>query len=130
MSTTTVSGAGSTRTLDTNLNQRSGTVPSYRLRGLDGMRAIAALAVLGYHLIGTVFPGRFLGVDVFFVISGFLITALLGREYQREGRLNIRRFWMRRLRRLFPAVALTVAVMVLPQPLQPVSPLPGSPPSL
>lgn len=85
---------------------------SYRLRGLDGMRALAALAVLVYHVAPNWMPGGFLGVDVFFVLSGFLITALLAQESRRFGAIRVRRFWMRRFRRLFPAVALAVLVTV------------------
>ena len=79
-----------------------------RVLGLDGMRTLAALAVLSYHLLPGSTTGGFLGVDVFFVLSGFLITSLLVREVVRKGRLDLRRFWLRRVRRLFPAVALMV----------------------
>lgn len=84
----------------------------FRLLGLDGLRALAALAVLGYHLLPQYFPGGFLGVDVFFVISGFLITALLAKEFRRRGVIDIRRFWKGRFRRIFPAVAFTVVISV------------------
>lgn len=90
----------------------SGRKPRYYLRGLDGLRALAALAVLVYHVAPNWMPGGFLGVDVFFVLSGFLITAMLTREKRLTGKIRIRRFWLRRLRRLFPAVALTVLVTV------------------
>ena len=75
-----------------------------RLHGLDGLRALAVVAVLVFHLRASWLPGGFLGVDVFFVISGFLITTLLVREHARTGRLDLRGFWTRRARRLLPAL--------------------------
>lgn len=87
-------------------------MPRYQLRGLDGIRALAALAVLVYHVAPNWLPGGFLGVDVFFVLSGFLITALLAREQRLTGRIDVRAFWLRRFRRLVPAVTLTVLVTV------------------
>lgn len=82
----------------------------YRLVGLDGLRAIAAIAVLLYHLLPGSFSGGYLGVDVFFVLSGFLITALLVKEKMCSGSIKLGRFWLRRLRRLYPAVILAVCV--------------------
>lgn len=82
----------------------------FRLGGLDGIRALAAVAVLLYHTYPQLMPGGFVGVDVFFVLSGFLITGLLEREYLKTGQLNLRKFWLRRFRRLFPAVFTTVLV--------------------
>ncbi|MDD9206699.1 acyltransferase, partial [Georgenia sp. 10Sc9-8] len=87
--------------------------PSRRIEGLDGLRALAVLAVLVYHLRPASLPGGFLGVDVFFVVSGFLITTLLLREVADRGRLDLTRFWVRRARRLLPAL---VAVVVLTVP--------------
>ena len=81
---------------------------SDRLPGLDGLRALAVGAVLVFHLRATWLPGGFLGVDVFFVISGFLITTLLLRERARTGRLDLPRFWRRRARRQVPALVLVV----------------------
>ncbi|MGA1826813.1 acyltransferase family protein, partial [Microbacterium sp.] len=82
-----------------------------RYAGLDGMRAIAVALVVVYHL----FPqswvrGGFIGVDVFFVISGFLITTLLLREHTATGRIGLVGFWQRRARRLLPALAAVVTV--------------------
>ena len=91
-----------------------------RLPGLDGLRAIAVLAVVAYHADLGWLPGGFLGVDVFFVISGFLITTLLLAERERLGRIRLRAFWMRRARRLLPALflvlaaTLTLAVVLAP----------------
>ncbi|MDT0141514.1 acyltransferase family protein [Microbacterium sp. PRC9] len=85
--------------------------PPARFAGLDGMRAIAVLLVVVYHLFPpAVLPGGFVGVDVFFVISGFLITSLLLREQLSTGRVALGRFWQRRARRLLPALAVVVVV--------------------
>lgn len=84
----------------------------YRVRGLDGLRAIACIAVLLYHFIPGSTSGGFLGVDVFFVLSGFLITGLLLKEYGITGRINLKAFWIRRMRRLFPAVTFMVLLTV------------------
>ncbi|HEX8229134.1 MAG TPA: acyltransferase, partial [Chloroflexia bacterium] len=79
------------------------------LPGLDGLRAIAVSAVLLYHAGMLWLPGGFLGVEVFFVISGYLITALLLSEWQRHGSVNLPAFWLRRARRLLPALFLVIA---------------------
>lgn len=73
---------------------------------IDGMRAIAILAVVGFHAGVPGFAGGFVGVDVFFVISGYLITRNLLAEHERTGRVALGAFWGRRLRRLAPALAL------------------------
>src|SRR5690625_832449 len=88
------------------------TPRSGHIHGLDGLRALAVGAVLVYHLRPTALPGGFLGVDVFFVISGFLITTLLLRELGRRGRINLPQFWLRRARRLLPALVSVVLVSV------------------
>ncbi|MFF1572792.1 acyltransferase family protein [Leifsonia sp. NPDC058292] len=85
-------------------------VGAKRFAGLDGLRAVAVAAVLVYHLFPGILPGGFIGVDVFFVISGFLITSLLMRERARTGRIGLKRFWVRRARRLMPAIAVLVVV--------------------
>ena len=66
------------------------------------MRALAVLAVMGFHEGVSELSGGFLGVDVFFVLSGFLITDLLVSQYDRLGLLNLKDFWSRRARRLLP----------------------------
>src|SRR5690606_15289742 len=83
-----------------------------RLAGLDGLRAIAVVAVLVFHLRADTLPGGYLGVDVFFVVSGFLITTLLLREIAATGRIHLRAFWLRRARRLLPALGLVVVLCV------------------
>ncbi|MDD7385109.1 MAG: acyltransferase family protein [Actinomycetaceae bacterium] len=75
-----------------------------RIEGIDGLRALAALLVLGYHLVPGSIQAGFVGVDMFFVISGFLITALLMREWNANGTIKLGHFWVRRIRRLVPAV--------------------------
>ncbi len=72
--------------------------------GVDGLRAIAVIAVIAYHSEFKNVPGGFLGVEIFFVISGYLITALLLGEYQQGKRIDLRNFWERRARRLLPAL--------------------------
>lgn len=81
-----------------------------RLPGLDGLRALGIVLVIAYHLFPAIAPGGFVGVDVFLVVSGYLITALLIAEYRSHGRLHLRRFWGRRARRLLPALALVVGL--------------------
>jgi peptidoglycan/LPS O-acetylase OafA/YrhL len=80
------------------------------LPGLDGLRALAVIAVLLYHAELPWIPGGFLGVEVFFVISGYLITALLLAEWRQLGRIDLKAFWLGRARRLFPALYLVLAV--------------------
>jgi peptidoglycan/LPS O-acetylase OafA/YrhL len=81
--------------------------------GIDAMRALAVLAVFGYHAGLDWVPGGFLGVDVFFVISGYLITSLLLREFRSTDHIELGRFWLRRARRLLPAVGVLIAVAMI-----------------
>jgi peptidoglycan/LPS O-acetylase OafA/YrhL len=75
---------------------------------LDGLRAVAVVAVMLYHGGVSWTAGGFLGVDIFFVLSGFLITSLLVKEWRRTGRIGVVAFWLRRARRLLPAVLLVL----------------------
>jgi peptidoglycan/LPS O-acetylase OafA/YrhL len=78
--------------------------------GLDGLRALAVIAVLLYHGGLTWIPGGFLGVEVFFVLSGYLITALLLAEWRAHGSVALKAFWLGRARRLLPALYLVLVV--------------------
>jgi peptidoglycan/LPS O-acetylase OafA/YrhL len=80
------------------------------LTGLDGLRAVAVTVVVLFHLTPGGLPGGYIGVDIFFVISGFLITSLLLSEHRTTGRIALSQFWARRARRLLPALALVVLV--------------------
>ena len=79
------------------------------LPGLDGLRAISVLVVVAFH--SGVIDGGWIGVDLFFGISGFLITGLMVAEYERSGRVALGAFWMRRLRRLVPAVIILIGLI-------------------
>ena len=88
-------------------------VGSARVRSLDGLRAIAVTAVIGFHLGVGWLPGGLLGVDMFFVLSGFLITSLLVTERDRIGRISLKGFYSRRARRLLPAMLLVLIVTLV-----------------
>ena len=83
------------------------------LPGLDGLRAIAVIGVIIYHAHHDWLPGGFLGVEVFFVISGYLITLLLMGERERNGHVDLRQFWARRFRRLLPALYVMMAFVAV-----------------
>ncbi|MCZ7536497.1 MAG: acyltransferase [Acidimicrobiia bacterium] len=91
-------------------SQSAGGGFSYR-PALDGLRAVAVLAVFWYHLDWSWAPGGFLGVDAFFVLSGYLITSLLVVEHDSKGRIDLVAFWARRARRLLPALLLLLVVV-------------------
>jgi peptidoglycan/LPS O-acetylase OafA/YrhL len=82
-----------------------------RAPGLDGVRALAVFAVIAFHEQFAAFHGGFLGVDVFFVLSGYLITDLLAANWARHGQLDLRGFWIRRARRLLPALAVVLVTV-------------------
>jgi len=83
------------------------------LPGLDGLRAVAVVAVMVYHANSTWLSAGFLGVEVFFVISGYLITLLLIAEKERTGGVRVGQFWFRRARRLLPALFLMMVGLVI-----------------
>ena len=85
----------------------SGTKSRY-IPALDGLRAFAVLAVIAYHLGMQWAPGGLLGVTVFFVLSGYLITSLLLIEWDNTETINLPQFWLRRVRRLMPAIVLVI----------------------
>ncbi|WP_239107229.1 acyltransferase family protein [Corynebacterium sp. FDAARGOS 1242] len=78
--------------------------------GLDGLRGLAVVAVVIYHFFGDLLPGGYLGVDMFFVLSGFLITSLLIREFNVTGRISLTDFWIRRFRRILPAALVVLCL--------------------
>jgi len=82
--------------------------PTPRRRDIQGLRAVAVLLVVIYHFFPEFVTGGFVGVDVFFVISGFLITLLLFKEIERSGRISLSGFYARRIRRLLPAAVVTM----------------------
>lgn len=81
--------------------------------GLDGLRALAVMAVIIYHLNPQWAPGGLLGVSVFFVLSGYLITDILLAKYERLGHFDLKDFWLRRARRLLPAMLIVLLVTLL-----------------
>ena len=91
-------------------NNKSKYLPS-----IDSLRALAVLAVIIYHVDVNYLPGGFLGVDLFFVLSGYLISSLIIKEYKKTGSLNLYNFYIRRARRLLPAVyfMITVGLVVM-----------------
>jgi peptidoglycan/LPS O-acetylase OafA/YrhL len=91
---------------------RSGRLFAYQ-PALDGIRALAVTAVVLFHAGVPGVGGGFLGVDAFFVLSGFLITSLLLDERRARGRIDLRRFWLRRARRLLPALLLVLLATVI-----------------
>lgn len=82
------------------------------LPALDGLRAIAVALVIGYHVAAPGMGGGLLGVAVFFTLSGYLITTILLRSFRRTGGLELKTFWLRRARRLLPAVLVVLAVVL------------------
>ncbi|HET7901860.1 MAG TPA: acyltransferase family protein [Candidatus Nanopelagicales bacterium] len=102
-----------TAALDTPVSQRSRLSTWTHMPGLDGVRAVAVTAVLVFHANPDWLPGGFLGVDVFFTLSGFLITSLLLAELDRTGAVRFGRFYLRRARRLLPALVLVLIATAL-----------------
>jgi peptidoglycan/LPS O-acetylase OafA/YrhL len=96
--------------LGDNLTEDSGVTRTPKRADIQGLRALAVILVAVYHFFPTIIAGGFVGVDVFFVISGFLITLLLLKEIARTGRISLSNFYARRIRRLMPAAFTTTAV--------------------
>ncbi|MGO5382382.1 acyltransferase family protein [Collinsella sp. LCP19S3_B7] len=96
---------------DSAAKEQAPTRPKSRyIPALDGLRTLAVVAVVLYHLNLTWAQGGLLGVTIFFVLSGYLITRLLINEIAKTGRIDLKSFWIRRIRRLFPAVVTVVVV--------------------
>ena len=96
---------------DSAAKEQAPTRPKSRyIPALDGLRTLAVVAVVLYHLNLTWAQGGLLGVTIFFVLSGYLITRLLLNEIAKTGRIDLKSFWIRRIRRLFPAVVTVVVV--------------------
>ena len=100
------------RQLDT-VTTPTSTPPRPRIAGLDGLRAVAVIGVMLYHAEVPWAQGGFLGVDVFFVLSGYLVTSIVIEGIDRRGSLGFRRFWSSRMRRLAPAQVAVIATTVL-----------------
>ena len=83
------------------------------INGLDGLRAIAVIMVVGYHLKLPIFKGGVLGVTIFFVISGFLITRLLLQELDSSNKIDLKNFWIKRFKRIWPALILMIMVTII-----------------
>ena len=102
-----------TSTIDAPTKAGSGPKGFAHIPALDGLRGLAVLAVVLYHFLPDLVPAGFIGVDVFLVLSGFLITSLALVEVDRSGSMSIRGFFGRRARRLIPAAVATVIVVVI-----------------
>ena len=95
------------------VDSASRSLTAARPRGdIQGLRALAVLAVMAFHA-GLTIPGGFVGVDIFFVISGFVITLTLLREFQSTGTITLSRFFVRRFKRLVPALAVVIVVTLI-----------------
>ena len=93
-------------------NSLGGLINQYR-PDIDGLRAIAITAVIAFHAGLKGVPGGFIGVDIFFVLSGFLITSMLFKEAELTGKINLQEFYARRIRRLLPASSLVLVSTVI-----------------
>ena len=111
------------------LASRPSATGSTRILGLDGLRAVAVVLVLGFHFGIGWLGGGFVGVDVFYVLSGYLITGILLSEFERRERIGLAAFWLRRARRLLPALLLVlVAVTLMVRYAEPAGAYPGERP--
>ena len=84
------------------------------IKPLDGLRGFAVIIVMVHHAIRRHITGGFFGVDIFFVLSGFLITSLLAREYQKSTTIDFKAFYKRRILRLIPALLLLISIIIIP----------------
>ncbi len=94
-----------------------------RISAIDGLRALAISLVFLYHLGPKYLPGGFVGVDVFFAISGFLITSLLAREFSQTGKISLKQFYARRILRIWPALTVLLIVAAIASLYFPISDL-------
>lgn len=106
-----------TKTSDAKSSSSSSSVAKHpfrirRVPGIDGLRGLAVATVVIYHYFDNVLPGGYIGVDIFFVLSGFLITSLLVRERAVTGRIDLKDFWLRRLRRIAPAAMFVLFISI------------------
>lgn len=92
----------------------AGLTPARRVPSLDGLRGVAILAVMAFHFVFEIFPGGAFGVDLFFVLSSYLITGLLIRERTKYGNIDYPAFYVRRVTRLFPALILFLVLVAPP----------------
>src|SRR6476469_10574212 len=89
------------------------SLPSNRYRSdVDGLRAVAVMLVVNFHGFPLAMPGGFIGVDIFFVISGFLITGIIARELDAQ-RFSLVGFYNRRIRRIFPALIVVLCATLM-----------------
>src|SRR5689334_14561742 len=93
------------------MNDRAASVDGYR-PDIDGLRAVAVLAVLAFHSFPARFPGGFIGVDIFFVISGFLISGIIFKSLDRDT-FSFTDFYKRRIKRIFPALIIVLAACLV-----------------
>ena len=94
-------------------HRRTSATGRERVVALDGLRAFALLIIMGYHFGVDRFQGGFFSLDIFYVLSGYLITGLLLGEWARSARIRLGAFWLRRARRLLPALAVVLVVVTL-----------------
>jgi peptidoglycan/LPS O-acetylase OafA/YrhL len=95
------------------LKSRPSATGKDRIVALDGLRAFALLIIMGYHFGLGWLGGGFFSLDIFYVLSGYLITGLLIGEYGKKGSIKLSAFWLRRARRLLPALAIVLIVVTL-----------------
>ena len=95
------------------LTARPSATGKSRIVALDGLRAVALLIIMGYHFGVGWLQGGFFSLDIFYVLSGYLITGLLLGEWARAARIRLGAFWLRRARRLLPALLVVLVVVTL-----------------